>query len=312
MQGKRVLITGGAGFIGSSLANHLVDRNEVLVVDDGSLGTPANVSDSVSVIERSVVDSTLPTDVDVVFHLAALSSYAMHEADPQRGVRVNVEGFVNTVEQARRDGCDVIVYASTSSVYGDRAEPTAESLEVGASTGYEASKLSRERYGEYFHDRYGMELTGLRLFSVYQGYHGGESHKDEYANVIAQFADDVANGRSPELYGTGEQTRDFVHVEDVVRAFELAADYRFNGVFNVGAGERHSFNRIVEVLNELLGRSVEPTYVENPIPEHVYVHDTCADCNAFRKATGWSPEIDLEDGLRRVCAPYAPDRLEIA
>jgi len=304
MDGKRVLVTGGAGFIGSNLANRLAADNDVIVVDDCSLGTPENLVDDVEFHERTVVGTDLPTDVDVVFHLAARSSYAMHEEDPQRGARVNVEGFVNTVEQARQDGCDTVVYASTSSIYGTRTDPSPEDMPVAVNTGYEASKLARERYAEYFANHYDMTMAGLRFFSVYQGYGGAEEHKGEYANVIAQFADDIARGDSPVLYGDGTQTRDFTHVSDIIRGAILTAEHELEGVYNVGTGDRYSFNTVVAMLNDELGANVDPEYVENPIPDSVYVHDTCADATKLREATGWEPEIDFEEGIRRVCAQY--------
>jgi UDP-glucose 4-epimerase len=218
---------------------------------------------------------------------------------------VNVEGFVNTVDQARQDGCDTVVYASTSSIYGSRTEPSPESLPVEANTCYEASKLARERYGEYLSNHYDLTCAGLRFFSVYQGYGGAEAHKGEYANTVAQFADDVAAGESPVLYGDGTQTRDFTHVDDAVRAVELAVDNRLDGVYNVGTGESYSFNEMVAMINEALGTDVYPEYVENPLP--VYVHDTMADPTRLREATGWEPTVDFEEGVRRVCAPYVDD-----
>ncbi|MFC4438910.1 MULTISPECIES: NAD-dependent epimerase/dehydratase family protein [Natrialbaceae] len=304
MHDNRILVTGGAGFIGANLANSLAERNDVIALDDCYLGTPENLSDDVTFVEASVLDDDLPTDVDVVVHLAALSSYAMHEDDPRRGVRVNVEGFVNVVEQARRDGCETVVYASTSSIYGTRTEPSPEDMDVTVNTGYEASKVARERYGEYFSNHYGLSACGMRFFSVYQGYDGAEEHKGKFANVIAQFADDVANGDSPKLYGDGTQTRDFTHVTDVVRALELAAERELDGIYNVGTGEPYSFNTIVDLLNEELDTSVEPEYVENPISDAVYVHDTCADASKLRAETGWEPEISLEEGIERVCESY--------
>ena len=304
MNGNRVLVTGGAGFIGSNLANALAADNDVVVVDDCSLGTPENLDDGVEFHEQSVVDSDLPTDVDVVFHLAARSSYAMHEEDPTRGARVNIEGFVNTVEQARQDGCDTVVYASTSSIYGSRTEPSPEDMDIESNTGYEASKLARERYAQYFHNHYDMQMAGLRFFSVYQGYGGAEEHKGSYANVIAQFADDIASGDPPVLYGDGEQTRDFTHVSDIVRGIVLAAEHRLNGAYNVGTGERYSFNTVVEMLNDELGTDIDPEYVENPIPESVYVHDTCADATKLHEATGWEPQVSFEEGIERVCSQY--------
>ncbi|WP_435347501.1 NAD-dependent epimerase/dehydratase family protein [Haloarchaeobius sp. HRN-SO-5] len=308
MQGNRVLVTGGAGFIGSNLANHLATDNEVVVVDDCYLGTPENLDDDVEFHEVSVLDDDLPTDgVDVVFHLAALSSLKMHEDSREnllRGLRVNVEGFANTVEQARADGCDTVAYASTSSIYGSRREPSPESMAVEANTGYEASKLARERYAEYFHNYHDMSVAGLRFFSVYQGYNGAEEHKGEFANIIAQFADDVAHGRSPVIYGDGTHSRDFTHVSDVVRGIELAADEELNGIFNLGTGEQYTANEVVDELCEVLGADVEPEHVENPIDENVFVHHTMADATKMQEATGWKPKISFEDGLELLCEPY--------
>jgi len=306
MNGQRVLVTGGAGFIGSNLANALAVDNEVIVVDDLFLGTEENLVDAVDFRERSVLEDDLPTDVDVLFHLAALSSMQMHEDDPQRGARVNVEGFVNTVEQFVEDGGDTVVYATTSSIYGDRTEPAPESMPVEVNTGYEASKLAREKYAEYYDNYYDdLTLAGLRYFSVYQGMaDGAEEHKGEYANIIAQFADDIANGESPVIYGDGTQTRDFTHVSDVVDATIKAAEAELSGIYNVGTGEQYAFETVVEMLNEELGTDVEPEYIENPIPEDVYVHDTLADASRIADATGWRPDISFEEGVERVCAPY--------
>jgi len=307
MHGKTILVTGGAGFVGSNLANHLAADNDVIALDDGYLGTPENLDERVEFVEASVLDDDLPTDVDVVFHLAAISSLTMHEGSTdalRRGARVNVEGFVNTVDRARRDGCDTVVYASTSSIYGDRTEPSPEEMDVEARTGYEASKLGRERYGEYFHNYHGMAVAGLRFFSVYQGYGGAEGHKGEYANIVAQFADDVARGESPVIYGDGTHRRDFTHVDDVVRGIELAADHRLSGVYNLGTGEQYTANEVVEMINRELDSDVEPEHVENPIPEHAFVDATLADASKIREATGWEPEVDFQEGVRRVCAQY--------
>ena len=305
MNGERVLVTGGGGFIGSNLANYLATENDVIALDDGYLGTPENVNSDVEYVDRSVLDEDLPTDVDVVFHVAALSSYAMHEENPTKGARVNVEGFVNVVEQARDDGCDTVVYASTSSIYGDRTDPSPEDMPVTVNTGYEASKLARERYAEYFHNHYGLSMAGMRFFSVYQGMEeGAESHKGDYANLIAQFTDDIANGRQPEIWGDGTQTRDFTHVDDIVRGLELAADHELTGIYNLGTGEQYSFNTLVDHINDALGTEVAPVYEENPIPEDVYVHDTMADASKMREATGWEPEISFDEGVRLVCSQY--------
>ena len=303
MENARVLVTGGAGFIGSNLANHLAADNDVVAVDDLHLGTPENLSDDVEFVDASVLDDDLPTEgVDVLFHLAAYSSYTMAEENKRAATRVNVEGFVNAVEQARDEGCDTVVYASTSSIYGSRTDPSPEELPVEARTCYEASKLAREQYGEYFHHHYDMTLAGLRFFSVYQGYGGAEKHKGEYANTVAQFTHKIANGERPNVFGDGSQTRDFTHVHDIVRGIELAADHRLQGIYNLGTGQSYTFNTMIEMINEELGTDVAPEYVENPL--EVYVHDTMADATKMREATGWEPEIDFAEGVARVCAPY--------
>jgi UDP-glucose 4-epimerase len=302
MQDKRVLVTGGAGFIGSNLANHLADGNEVVALDDLYLGTPENLHEDVEFVEASVLDDDLPADVDVLFHLAALSSRNMHEENPQHGARVNVEGFVNSVEQVREAGCDTVVYASTSSIYGSQTEPCPEDMEVHAATGYEASKLAREQYGEYYSEFHELSMAGMRFFSVYQGYGGAEEHKGEFANLIAQFADELANGEAPLIYGDGTQTRDFTHVDDIVRGLELAADDELDGVYNLGTGESYSLNELVAELNERLGTDIEPEYTENPMKN--YVHDTMADPSKMKAATGWEPRISFDEGLDQVCAQY--------
>nr|WP_138006786.1 NAD-dependent epimerase/dehydratase family protein [Halalkalirubrum salinum] len=305
MKNKQILVTGGAGFIGSNLANHMTEHNDVIALDDGYLGTPQNLQESVEFIEASVLDDDLPTEVDIVFHLAALSSLNMHEEDPALGARVNVEGFIRVVEQALEDGCDTVVYASTSSIYGSRTEPSPEEMDVTVNTGYEASKMAREIYAEYFQNYYAdLSMAGMRFFSVYQGYNGAEEHKGEYANVIAQFADDMAHGQPPKVYGDGEQTRDFTHVNDIVRGLEQAARHRLNGIYNLGTGNAYSFNTVVDLLNQELGTDIEPNYVENPISDDIYVHDTCADATKMNEATGWEPQITFEEGIRRVCSKY--------
>jgi UDP-glucose 4-epimerase len=302
MHDKRVLVTGGAGFIGSNLANYLVDENDVIALDNRFLGTPENLDDAVEFVEADVLDDDLPVDVDVVYHLAALSSRAMLEDDPQRGAQVNVEGFVNVVEQAMDAGCDTFVYASTSSIY-DNDPPGRETADLTADTGYEASMLSRERYSEYYNNFYDdVTIAGARFFSVYQGYGGAEEHKGEYANTVSQWAEKMSRGERPVLWGDGEQTRDYVHVSDVARALERIGEERLAGVYNVGTERNFSFNETVELLNEALGTDIEPEYA--PIQLSNYNFEQRADASKLREATGWEPEVDFEDGVEQVCAPY--------
>lgn len=307
MQDKRILVTGGAGFIGSNLANTLAEENDVIALDNCYLGTPENLTDDVEFVEADVLDEELPTDVDVVFHLAALSSRQMLEDHPRQGARVNIEGFVNVVEQAMDDGCDTFVYATTSSIYGSQTEPCSEEMPVEASTGYDASMMGRERYAEYYSDFHDLTLAGMRFFSVYQGYGGNEGHKGQYANTISQFADKIADGESPVLWGDGTQTRDFTHVSDIVSGLTLAAENQLDGVYNLGVGQPYTFNEMVDMINDELGTDVEPEY--EPVPLKNYVYHTHADPSKFKAATGWEPEISFEEGVKMVVEPYK-ERME--
>lgn len=302
MEGKRVLVTGGAGFIGSNLANALADQNDVIALDDLSFGVSENLNDDVTLVDESVLADDIPADVDVLVHLAALSSREMLEENPMGGARVNIEGFVNTIEQVHANGCDTVVYASSSSVY-DNNPPGREDDDVTAATGYEASMLARERYAEYYNEFYDdLTVAGTRFFSVYEGYGGAEEHKGTYANTVSQWAEKMANGERPVLWGDGTQTRDYVHVSDVVRAIEQIAEKRLSGVYNVGSGQNYSFNETVDALNDALGTDIDPEY--EPVKLSNYNYEQRADPSKLQDATGWEPAVDFEDGVEDVCEPY--------
>ena len=301
MRDERVLVTGGAGFVGSNLANHLADANEVVAVDDLHLGTPENLDPGVELVEASALDDDWPADVDVVFHLAAHSSRSMLEENPQQGTRVNVEGTVNVIERTR-EHAEAVVYAGTSSIY-DADLPARETDAVTAATCYEASMLARDRYMEYYNEFYDdIHVASTRFSSVYQGYGGNEAHKGEYANTVSQWAAKMADGERPVLWGDGTQTRDYVHVEDVARAMEAVAEHRLEGPYNVGTGRNVSFNETVDLLNDALGTDIEPAY--EPVPLRNYNYQQRFDVSKLREATGWEPRIDFEEGVESVCAPY--------
>lgn len=306
LQNNKVLITGGAGFIGSTLANELADSNSVIVVDNGYLGIEENLSDKVDFRNQSVLASDLPTDVDIVFHLAALSSYVTNENELSKGTRVNVEGFVNVVEQAREDGCETVVYASTASLYDSRGESDSDQQSVTVNTGYEASKRAREQYAEYFANHYDLNMAGVRLLSAYQSYDHNSGHEKAYANILAQFVDDIAHGRSPALYGDGSQTRDFTHVTDAVRGLIAVAEHQLTGVYDLGTGRAVSFNELVEMITESLDTDIQPEYIQSPTPDNVHINDSVTDYQEIHAQTGWKPEIRLEDELEQMCSRYKP------
>jgi UDP-glucose 4-epimerase len=248
----KILVTGGAGFIGSNIANGLLhetkssspypteqhiesqsvnrvngDRNnkssEVIALDDLSLGTPSNLSKEVKFVKGSVMDYDLVLDLgkdcDYIFHEAALSSSPMFLDDPRKGVDTNVMGFMNIMESAKRNKVRKVIYASSSSIYNGLPTPYRESVNVAPKTFYESSFYCREVIAKTYNLEYGVESIGLRYFSVYGP---NERHKGRFANNISQFIWDIAEKQSPIIYGDGTQTRDFTFVDDVVRANILA------------------------------------------------------------------------------------------
>jgi UDP-glucose 4-epimerase len=251
----KVLVTGGAGFIGSNLANSLVNEvdedktsyrtkkgpavetNEsqfkdesdvrgciVIALDDLSLGTPSNLSKKVRFVNGSVMNYDLvlelTKDCDYIFHQAALSSSPMFVDDPRQGIEVNVMGFMNVMEAARRNKVKKVIYASSSSLYNGLPTPYRESDNIRPKTFYESSFYCRETIAQTYRLEYGLDSIGLRYFSVYGP---NEKHKGRFANNISQFIWDMAEKRkSPVIYGDGNQSRDFTFVEDVVQANILA------------------------------------------------------------------------------------------
>lgn len=306
----KVLVTGGAGFIGSNLVHELVSRGvEVKVLDDLYLGDRQNlegVIDDIEFIEGSVLDrdrvEKAVEGVDTVFHQAARSSAPMHMEEPRKGARVNIEGFINTCEAAIEEDVEKVVYASTSSMYGSVEPPHREDMGEVPTNLYTASKMSRERYGECYSYNERIETTGLRYFAVYGP---RERAKGKFANVVTQFLWKIMDDERPVIWGDGSQTRDFTFVEDVVKANILAAERgeELDGkYFNVGTGKDVSFNTVVEKINEVLGKNVEPKHVDNPRDKYVQI--TKADISRAREKLGYEPQYSFMEGLEKAVEYY--------
>lgn len=354
-------MTGGAGFIGSNLANALshetqnssqypgeqqlksqgVNRingernnktNDVIVLDDLSLGISSNLSKDVKLVKGSVMDYDLVLelgkDCDYIFHQAALSSSPMFLDDPRKGIDTNVMGFMNVMESAKRNKVKRVIYASSSSIYNGLPTPYKESVNVAPKTFYESSFYCREVIAQTYNLEYGIESIGLRYFSVYGP---NERHKGRFANNISQFIwDMVEKQKSPIIYGDGTQTRDFTFVDDVVRANILAMGKQNSrsagegsdndndntkgqwrkdildsgfGVYNIGTGIQTSFNSVVEIITKLLGTDIRPTYTKNPINN--YVQHTLADISLARLELGYEPKWrNVEEGIKQLLSQY--------
>jgi len=296
----KILVTGGAGFIGSNIANTLSrDKNATVVaLDDLSLGRPTNLSRDVKFVEGSIMDFELTLEVvrgcDYILHSAAKSSSPMFKDDPRKGVDINALGFMNVVESAKRNHVKKVIFASSSSVYNGLPIPFMESQIITPKTFYEASFYCREILAKTYYFENGLNLVGLRYFSVY-GPH--EEHKGKFANNISQFLWSMTNGQSPVIYGDGTQTRDFTFVDDVVQANILAlqSEEMEFGIYNIGTGIETSFSTLVEIINRHLGTNIQATYVDNPIKN--YVQKTKADITLAKLELGYEPKFSLDDGI---------------
>lgn len=291
---KTYLITGGAGFIGTNLAHRLVrEGNKVVVVDDLSSGVdPARLPADVVFHKLDICNHDALTEamkgVDVVVHLAALPRVQFSIEHPFEANKVNTEGTLSVLESARKAGVKRIVYAASSSAYGDQEiMPLVETLPPQPKSPYGLQKYMSECMMRLWHDIHGIETVSLRFFNVYGPYFDPNG---AYALVIGKFMKQRAEGKPMTITGDGEQTRDFTHVNDTIDAVIRAStsDVVGNGeVFNVGAGRNISINRIAE----LIGGPVEHV-APRLEPKH-----TLADTTAIRTALGWKPTITIEDGI---------------
>ena len=300
----KVLVAGGAGFIGSNLVARLLRQgHEVAVVDNLLTGSRTNVPGTA--IHR--LDCASPRYLeaykgggwDLVVHLAGASSAPLFDERPSHAAEA-VAAFQNSLEVARACGAKV-AFASTSSLYARSPKPFREDMHVIPGTLYEFSKHAMEGLAQAYHLRHGIETTAFRFFSVYGP---NEQAKGRFANVVTQFSWAIRRGEQPVVYGDGTQTRDFTHVDDVLGALELCVR-KSQGfqVYNIGTGIEHTFNDVVRMLNEALGTDVPPRYVPNPVPN--YVAETLADTQKLR-ALGWRPTVELREGIERLVREPLP------
>lgn len=297
----RFIVTGGAGFIGSNLVDALVELGDVTIIDDLSSGNLDNLEqllkrDDVSLERLSVTDleGMKPhfEDVNCVFHLAAVSNISSSVADPLLTNEVNVKGTLNVLLAARDSGVRKVVFASSASVYGDTEEvPTAENALSDPLSPYAVTKLAGEHYCDVFSDLYGLETTSLRPFNVYGP---RQDPNSQYAAVIPLFIRSLLEGEAPTIDGDGEQTRDFVYVKDVVRAFIQALDHRAKGAYNIAGGKGISINELFRQVSDIMGVDVEPLHGE---PRPGDVRHSTADITRAKRDLRYEPEYDIRRGL---------------
>lgn len=307
---KNYLITGGAGFIGSHIAERLVrDGHAVRVLDDLSAGKEENLAsfrDQVEFVRGDIRNADVVRDavrdVEVVFHQAALGSVPRSVADPVTTHEVNITGTLNVLLAACDAGVRRVVFASSSSVYGETPElPKHEGMQPQPLSPYALSKLAGEHYIQVFKHVYGFEAVALRYFNIFGPRQDPESH---YAAVIPKFAAALLDGNRPTIYGDGLQSRDFTYVENVVNA-NLQASEAPNiagRAFNVACGGRYTLLELLARLKEALGSDIEPIHEEARVGD---VRDSQASIEAAEEGFGYNVSVGFEEGLRRTVAWYA-------
>jgi UDP-glucose 4-epimerase len=300
----RYLVTGGAGFIGSSTVDELVRRgHDVVVLDDLSSGKLANlavVGTQIEFVQHSVTDldrlRQACRGIDFVIHLAARTSVPQSMADPCDTNRVNVDGTLNVLTAARDAKVKRVVFAGSTAVYGDTLIlPTNESVPPAPISPYGASKLAGEIYGQVFGRSYGLEFVSLRYFNVFGP---RQDPGSPYSGVLSRFHAALLGGAQPIVFGDGEQSRDFVYVGNVAEANLLACEAKGAAglAINVGTGSRHTLNQTLALLEKITGRPAKAKYAP---PREGDIRDSQADITRARSVLGYSPRVGFEEGLRR-------------
>ncbi len=314
MGSLRFLVTGGAGFIGSNIVEALLAQGHaVRVLDNFSTGKRDNLTPflkDLELIEGDIrsyhIVQQAVRGVQVVLHQAALPSVPRSISDPITTNEVNVGGTLNILEAARESGVEKVVYASSSSVYGDNPElPKHEGMTPNPLSPYAVSKLAGENYCRVFSRIYGLKTVALRYFNVFGP---RQDPNSQYSAVIPRFIAAIAQGAPPTIYGDGEQSRDFTYVANVVRANLLAALSDCDGglAMNCACQERTSLNDLVHAIAAVLGTTVEPHYAD---PRPGDIKHSLADIRRIRETLHYAPEVSFEDGLKRTIETFLTDEV---
>lgn len=266
MKNKNVLITGGAGFIGSHIVDELINDNNITILDNLTTGSINNIpttdNENLNIIKEDIRNTNLDDltcDIDYIFHLAAMGSVPLSVDKPVECFDINLNATIKLLKCAVDNDVEKIVFSSSSSVYGqNRNMPLKETERPMPTSPYASSKASCELYLKSFYDSYGLKYTSLRYFNVF----GPRQDKNsQYAAVIPNFIGAILDGKQPEIYGDGEQTRDFVFVRDVAKANVCACKSDYNGIVNIASGEKITINQLYEIVKKTLNSDLEPKYL---------------------------------------------------
>ncbi len=303
MRNKTAIVTGGAGFIGSHLSEELANRGyRVVIIDDLSTGKKENIQKLIKQtnvefhqgsVNHSPLLQKLFKGADYVYHQAAIPSVPRSVESPLASHETNLTGTLNVLMAARNSRVKKVVYASSSSVYGDAPTlPKNENMPPDPQSPYAVTKLTGEYYCQVFQQVYGLATVCLRYFNVYGP---RQDPNSEYAAVIPKFIKRISEGQPPIIFGDGEQTRDFTFIGDVVEANLQFAENSAGGVFNIGSGKNITINELATMVLKIIGKHLEPVY-QSPRPGDI--KHSLADISKAR-GFGYNPHYSLEQGLKQ-------------
>lgn len=306
MKDKKVVVTGGLGFIGSHITEGLIEDNDVTIIDDMSTGKPENIEhlnkEKIEIIKGDITELDLKSifdDKDYVFHEAAMASVPQSVQDPEKCNRINITGTLKVLVAARDTDVEKVVMASSSAVYGDSQNmPLREDASVKPMSPYAVTKATGELYCNNFTYLYGLQTAALRYFNVFGQ---RQDPNSQYAAAIPNFINRILKGERPVIYGNGEQSRDFIYIKNVVDANIKVGESTKTGIFNIGHGKKTTINELVSIINEVMETEVEPIYEDARVGD---IKHSLADVSKA-KSFGFKPEDNFREELKETVRWFA-------
>lgn len=298
IKNKKIVVTGGLGFIGSHLVEELHQKNDVVIIDNQSTGKIGNIEKfNTVIVELGDINSLnledIFVDCDYVFHQAALPSVPRSIKDPISSNEANISGTLKVLKAAVDSDVEKVIFASSSSVYGDTPKlPKVETMNINPKSPYAVTKATGELYCKVFEEIYNLKTVALRYFNVFGP---RQDPNSQYAAVIPKFITAILNGNAPIVYGDGTQSRDFTYVKNVVDANIKACESNVTGSFNIACGRRIILNDLIALINELLDQDIKPNYVD---PRPGDIKHSLADIESA-ESFGYKPEDNFRGEIHK-------------